>query len=266
MKISVIIPTYQPGTYLFECLDSLKEQNFPHTDFEILIILNGSQYPYENNIRNYIANEWTDITVSFIYTPAKGVSNARNMGIEKAKGEYVLFLDDDDLISSNYLKALSEYVSNDGIAVSNVKTFTEGRKQLRNDYLSKAYLGHLKTKPNAIFKLRSFLSTSCCKLIPTKIIGNHRFDTNVSIGEDSLFMFLLSDNIKLIHLCPEISAIYYRRLRSDSASRKKRAFSYKVRTSWELIKRYTAIYIRSISSYNFTLYISRVVAAMLKIQ
>ena len=54
MEISVIIPTYKPDYYIWECLDSVKEQTLNKNSFEVLIILNGEKEPHYNNILNYI--------------------------------------------------------------------------------------------------------------------------------------------------------------------------------------------------------------------
>ena len=56
MKISVIIPTYKPKEYLWECLDSLYNQTLSKQDFEVLLVLNGCDEPYKSNIRKYINN------------------------------------------------------------------------------------------------------------------------------------------------------------------------------------------------------------------
>lgn len=54
MKISVVVPTYKPKYYLWECLNSLKEQTFPVDDFEILLVLNGCCEPYKSEIEEYL--------------------------------------------------------------------------------------------------------------------------------------------------------------------------------------------------------------------
>ena len=54
MKISVIIPTYKPKEYIWECLDSLKSQTFDKKEFEIILILNGCKEPYYSEIDKYI--------------------------------------------------------------------------------------------------------------------------------------------------------------------------------------------------------------------
>jgi len=265
MKISVIIPTCQPGDYLYECLNSLKNQDFPFKDFEIIIILNGTQYPYEEKILNYAKTEMSGICVNCIYSGVTGVSNARNIGIENAAGEYILFVDDDDLISANYLKELYDNRVDNGVVVSNMKSFIYDVSSLFNDYLSNAYASNKETDPENIFKLRSFLSSSCAKLIPKELIFDSRFDSTVVIGEDSLFMFLLSDRIKTINLCRNSDVLYYRRVRPGSASGKKKSLFSRINLSCKLIAKYTIIYVKRITKYNFFLYLSRVAGSILSI-
>lgn len=102
MKISVIIPTYKPQSYLWECLDSLRNQTFPKSDFEIFLILNGCKDPYQSQIENYLLiHEICNLRL--IQTDQLGVSNARNIGLDCANGDYITFIDDDDYVSPYYL-------------------------------------------------------------------------------------------------------------------------------------------------------------------
>ncbi|MCF2604299.1 glycosyltransferase family 2 protein [Parabacteroides distasonis] len=55
MKIFVIIPTYKPQAYLWECLDSMVAQTFPKEEFEVILVLNGCTEPYKSDIERYIA-------------------------------------------------------------------------------------------------------------------------------------------------------------------------------------------------------------------
>ena len=57
MKVSVIVPTYKPKGYLWECLDSLKTQTFPVEDYEVIIVLNGCDEPWKMWIRNYLKDK-----------------------------------------------------------------------------------------------------------------------------------------------------------------------------------------------------------------
>jgi glycosyltransferase involved in cell wall biosynthesis len=89
-KISIVIPAYNSMKYLPETLESVLQQSF--TDFEVLIINDGST----DNIIQW-ASEITDPRVKLISQKNQGVSVARNTGIARARGEYIAFLDADDL-------------------------------------------------------------------------------------------------------------------------------------------------------------------------
>lgn len=103
-KISVIIPTYKPKEYLWDCLESLERQTLPPNEFEIIIVLNGCNEPYYSQIKKHI--ESTSLNINFIHTLLGGVSNARNLGLDAANGDYISFIDDDDYVSESFLEYL----------------------------------------------------------------------------------------------------------------------------------------------------------------
>ena len=124
MKVSVIIPTYKPGDYLWECLKSLNSQDMPSKDFEVILILNGCNEPYVSSI-----GKWTDEhhfdNLRMIQTDVPGVSNARNIGLRRASGEYICFVDDDDYVSESYLSGLYDVASPECIALAHPVAFNE---------------------------------------------------------------------------------------------------------------------------------------------
>ena len=107
MEISVIIPTYKPQDYLWRCLDSLDGQTLAKDKFEVILVLNGCKEPYDGEIKNYAVNH-SQLPLDYIQTDKGGVSNARNIGIDAANGDYITFIDDDDYVSPRYLEALLE--------------------------------------------------------------------------------------------------------------------------------------------------------------
>ncbi|MBS9768163.1 MAG: glycosyltransferase family 2 protein, partial [Flavobacteriaceae bacterium] len=100
-KISVIIPTYQPKEYIFDCLESVVENGLEQ--IEVLVIYNGVKNDLFTKITDF-CNENNHFRL--IYTEKSGVSNARNIGISQSKGEYIAFIDDDDWVSDNYFNGL----------------------------------------------------------------------------------------------------------------------------------------------------------------
>jgi glycosyltransferase involved in cell wall biosynthesis len=262
MKISVIIPTYKPKEYIWECLYSLVSQDFPKEDFEILIILNGCCEPYLSNIKKFITVEMTGFNVSIYQTDESGVSNARNIGLNKAKGKWIAFIDDDDMISATYLKELYKVSSHDTISMSNIKVFKEYDKFFFDNYMSNMYQKNKFKSHINLLNIRSFMSTSCCKLIPIEIIKNRKFDTKFTNVEDALFMFLISDRIKRFTFS-EDSAIYYRRIRSDSALNNKTK-SFLRKNKVKVLIQFFYIYFSSPFKYNFWFFMTRIAAVLFK--
>lgn len=219
MNISIIIPTYKPGSYLKDCLESINNQTMDKKCFEVIIVLNGVIKPYIEYI--YSLTKMYDFNSVVIPTETPGVSNARNLGLSRTQGEYVCFIDDDDKISPSYLENLYSKATPNNIVASNVKAFYNNSNKTENDYIASAYKKLInKNSPLSVFKGRKFMSSSCCKIISRRIIQDVRFDTNLKIGDDSVFMAKISKKVKSIVLS-DSSAIYYRRLRAGSASRVK---------------------------------------------
>lgn len=239
MKVSIIIPTYKPGYYIWECLDSLKNQTFSQDKLEILIILNGDKEPYYSQINNWIDENRIKNT-KLLYSKEKGVSYARNLGLEKSSGENICFIDDDDYIDNNYIeeliKSIEKYGKN-GIVVTNYINFDE---KTRENLFETKYQNEFYT--DNILKMRKVFSVSCIKLIPKNIIGNIRFK-NYSNGEDSLFMLEISKNIKYI-VVTEKNTFYNYRVRKTSAHFKKKKASYILKNSLSLLKEYIKIFFK----------------------
>ena len=103
MKVSVIVPVYNVEKYIEKCLDSLIEQEFK--DYEILVIDDGSVDKSADIIKKYVKKH---SFVHYFYKKNGGLSNTRNYGIERAKGEYITFVDSDDYVSKSFLKLMYE--------------------------------------------------------------------------------------------------------------------------------------------------------------
>ena len=85
MKVSVIVPTYKPQAYLWECLESIYNQTFPKTEYELVLVLNGESLPYDERIKDWLSRH-CDLQVQYLQTNKSGVSNARNMALNVARG------------------------------------------------------------------------------------------------------------------------------------------------------------------------------------
>ena len=138
-EISVIVPTYKPDYYIWECLNSIAIQSLDKEKYEVLIVLNGDKEPFFTEIESYLKKNNLN-NFNLIYSQEKGVSNARNIGLDRAKGDYICFVDDDDFLDKNYLEEMLRVVlkyGNDGIVVSNFLNFDEktGLEKNRTNYI-----------------------------------------------------------------------------------------------------------------------------------
>ena len=104
MKISIIIPAYRVESYLPGCIDSILCQE--HSDFELIMVDDGSPDNCGAICDDYAAR---DPRVRVIHKENGGASSARNAGVAAASGDYILFLDGDDVwASSDFLRSVSE--------------------------------------------------------------------------------------------------------------------------------------------------------------
>jgi len=101
VKISVIVPIYNAQKYINNCIESILKQNY--NKFELILVDDGSTDLTKSILENY-SKEYSRIK---IITKDNGeVSSARNIGIKYATGEWITFVDADDVLSSNYLSNL----------------------------------------------------------------------------------------------------------------------------------------------------------------
>ena len=100
-KFSIIVPVYNVETYLEKCLNSILDQDFDN--YEVIIINDGSTDNSRNILKRYEDNK----KITIIDEENKGLSAARNNGVEKSTGDYLIFVDSDDYIASKLLNHLS---------------------------------------------------------------------------------------------------------------------------------------------------------------
>ena len=103
--ISIIIPVYNVSKYLDKCLQSVVSQTY--SNIQIILVNDGST---DNS--GEICERWKkkDNRIEVIHKKNGGLSNARNVGIEKAQGKYLMFVDSDDIISIDLCEMLHSYL------------------------------------------------------------------------------------------------------------------------------------------------------------
>lgn len=260
MKISVIVPTYKPvPDYMEQCLSSLFLQTFNHSDFEIIIVLNGCDEPYKTIINDIRRKLDSSISIKLIQTDVPGQSNARNIGMEASEASYYCFIDYDDWVSPTYLERLYAVATNSYVAQSYVISVNDSDNREYPDYIG-CYYDKLYGKAPCFSKLKAihFLSNVATKLISREIVDNGRF-IPITIGEDALFMALISNRIHSVVLAQR-DAVYYRRVHLDSLVHRKRSFLEFFKNRLTLTLLYLKIFFSNIREYNLFLFLHRIIA------
>lgn len=260
-KVSIIIPTYRPQEYLWECLDAVKNQTFPADDCEVILVLNGCDEPYKSSITKHLQDNFHDRNTVFLHTEKSGVSNARNMALDIAQGEYIAFIDDDDYISPSYIQELYDKANNKTVSLCYPLSFIDGTDDYQPYYITQDYNKYHDLVDCRYTQAKKYFAGPVYKLIHRDIIGNRRFDVRFKNGEDSIFMFLISDRMDRVAFT-STSAVYYRRIREGSAVLKQKNIWYVFSNVVKRIMAYTGIYIKHPFAYSFTFYLTRVLGTL----
>lgn len=112
MKFSIIIPAYNAEKYIARCIDSLANQSLDYSDYEAIVINDGS---VDNTEKLLLELSGKYPFLKYITIENGGLSNARNTGISMSKGEFLVFLDSDDAIETNVLSTIYNEISNDNL-------------------------------------------------------------------------------------------------------------------------------------------------------
>lgn len=105
MLFSIIVPVYNVKPYLERCLDSIVQQSF--TDYELILVDDGSTDGSERICDEY---QQKNRNIKVVHKANGGLSSARNVGIQQAKGEFIVFIDSDDWIIDNTLELFSNFI------------------------------------------------------------------------------------------------------------------------------------------------------------
>lgn len=209
-KVSIIIPCYNVENYIKRCINSVLGQSYKNV--QIVLIDDGSTDSTNKIILDTITNK---NNVIYIQNENRGVSNARNTGLNVATGDYIMFLDSDDYISkntiANMLKLMDKY--NSDLVRCNIQKeyITENKIEKFKPIYSKVRSISKEKFSNTIYK--KILSTEtmnsvCFSLFKTNIIKENKlkFREDIHNGEDAIFFMNYINNCKSVVYTP---AAYY---------------------------------------------------------
>lgn len=201
MMFSILIPAYNANRYIKRCLDSVISQNF--VDYEVIIVNDGSQDNTLDICREY-EKKYAKITV--FDQSNHGIAYTRNVLLDKAQGDWIVFIDADDFITPDYLEEFNTQIKNDiktDVIICNYSTSKNGLLIRNHNYCTdpQKYYHYLLTK-----NYHKVTTTLWAKTFRRALIERYhlRFSNKFNMGEDLYFLvtfFYQTKNICFINKC-----------------------------------------------------------------
>jgi len=230
-KITAILPVYNVGAYIRECLDSIKNQTF--SDFEVICIDDCSNDNSVEIIDEFVKNDSRFNLIKHSINQGPGV--ARNTGLDNAKGEYVIFIDPDDIADVNlFEKVYSTFKETDVDCIwYNAEKYDEKTKKTTVIFPETSIFNHdgyYDITPQTIYKGADYVWNKAFKLSVIEKY-NLRFP-NMYLGEDGEFYFKAFTNIKRIYYINR--SLYTYRTRVDSIVDRARVGTFNMKSTFDV--------------------------------
>lgn len=191
--ISVIVPAYNVERWIKECCESIFAQTY--TNWELIVIDDGSE-DETPTILDKLSAFWDNMIV--IHISNRGVSHARNIGIDRANGEYITFVDSDDYVDPKFLEEAYTLIERDksdvyigGLCEEWVEDKTIIDKKQYRISRTTTYDAKLLLECHDIEYSALYLAVPVCKLFKKELLIKYgiRFDTSMYRLEDTRFVF-----------------------------------------------------------------------------
>lgn len=213
-KIAVIVPVFNTREYLSACLDSLKNQTYE--DLEIILINDGSTDGSASICDEAAA---ADARIRVLHQKNRGLSAARNMGIETSKSEYITFVDSDDWLHPKFMTALCQLMEDESVDVTICRLMrTDAGTAVIGDEWSRAF-GMTEGLQFMDRHLPGLITVSCGKLYRRGLFEGIRFPEG-RFHEDEFTTYKLLFRANRIGITNRF--MYFHRIRPDSITQAKR--------------------------------------------
>jgi|GEM_PF-2077539 glycosyltransferase involved in cell wall biosynthesis len=233
--ISVIVTCYNYGKYIQECLNSVFNQTYKN--IEIIIINDGSTDDSNKIINQFIKLHLKEIKIEYINQTNHGIVFARNKGICRSRGEYIIFLDADDFLDRNYIKLLLQTAITNEADIVYCDVKPNNAKKVLNKF-----------PEYDLARMENGNIISVCSLIRKKFIGNTRFDSFLNRRSLEDWDFFLALCMKGAKAVKDKKALLNYRIHEDSRNNKFITFDNK--------RDFVEIYIHVINKYKSLSYLS----------
>lgn len=211
-KVTIIVPVYNCEKYLKDCFNSIENQTFGIENLEVIIINDGSTDNSGKIIQTY-CNKHKDWI--YIEQENKGLSFARNLGVEKSTTEYISFLDSDDYLAEGAMEILYNKITTEDVDLAIGKTRAFDSKKEYKYYTDKILSKNRKTSYSKDKKIIEIIS-AWGKVYKKSAIKNTKFIIGVK-HEDIYFSLNLFLNNCSCYLINEV--VLYRRYREEEENK-----------------------------------------------
>ncbi|MBQ6062958.1 MAG: glycosyltransferase family 2 protein [Prevotella sp.] len=214
--ISVIVPVYNTGLYLSDCIESIVSQDYLYT--EIIIVDDGSTDDFTLKKCDEISKKYGQ--VSLYHKPNGGSASARNYGVQVAKGKYVGFVDSDDTIDKEMYSTLYSLIKKDNvtIAICGLATFFMNKRDIHyndNSLETRCY--------EDVELMHNFLlghwHSACTNLYLRELFEDIKFPEN-EVNEDYMLNYWMFKSQQKISFINQPFYHYIRRENSNTSSPK----------------------------------------------
>lgn len=207
--VSILIPVYNTEDYFPKCLDSIVNQTY--SNLQVVIIDDGSKDTSLCIAQKY-AKQYPYIEV--YHQENQGVASTRNNLLDKAKGDYVLFVDSDDWCELDMV----DFLINKAIA-NNADIVTCSMVKNDETFVSNIFLEEIWDREKAVLEFlrhKIFNGSLWNKLIKTSLLHNLKFHCGIFYGEDALFLWKVLQSVDSIVVTNKI--LYHYRMNNNSLS------------------------------------------------
>ncbi len=205
VKVSIIIPVYNAEKTIEKCLESIINQKYEN--LEIILVNDGSTDNSKEILEQY---KEKDSRIILINKENTGVSDTRNIGIEKATGDYIMFVDADDTVEKNILKRNLSIIDEKKIDVLKYNYHIVNSKKgiIKNQENYNKYADKILSENDIEAFIDDLLESKFngyvwTLIIKKSIIQNVRFNTQIGMKEDLLFYIELLNNVKSMYFLNE---------------------------------------------------------------
>lgn len=207
MKFSIIVPCYNQAQYLYGLLDNVA--NATKESHEVIIINDGSPKARVKEIIDRLQPAGGHQTIVRIHQKNKGLASTRNVGLGKAVGEFIQFLDADDMLVTNKLDRQAALMDEEDLDIA-IDEYMIGDENLCEFKPSHDVVGAYELTASEIAKRweRGMSIPIHCPLIRRKSLGKIRFAERMRAKEDFVFWMLLLEKKKKFAYTGIVGAIY----------------------------------------------------------